>query len=108
MHSHIYFFDELAQQQALIAQLSQAQPLPNLAAFIDGRQLNCPLPLLKTKIALKRLAIQETLYVVASDKNASHDIAIFCQKHNLDLKSWHSNTSAPTDTLFHFLITKKT
>ncbi|WP_350617191.1 sulfurtransferase TusA family protein, partial [Pseudomonas sp. HY7a-MNA-CIBAN-0227] len=35
--------------------------------LVDGRGLACPMPLLKTKVALREVAAGESLYVVATD-----------------------------------------
>lgn len=108
MHSNIYFVDELASQTALIQTLAHNQPLPALSAFIDGRGLSCPMPLLKAKIALRQLSKGDHLYLVATDKNACHDIAIFCQKNQLPLQSWSADNDTNPDTIFHFIIHKNT
>ena len=46
---------------------------------LDTIGLNCPLPILKTKKALKELPIGGTLEVLASDQGMVSDIAAFCR-----------------------------
>ena len=41
----------------------------NIVRFVDGRGLACPMPLLKTKVALRDVTSGESLYVVATDAN---------------------------------------
>lgn len=101
---HDFIYTDLDTISSLIAELSNNKALPALSVFVDGRNLRCPMPLLKTKIALKPLETG-TIYVVASDKNSLTDITTFCQKNGLTLESWCSNIEQ-TDTIFHFLITK--
>ncbi|WP_350561188.1 sulfurtransferase TusA family protein [Psychrobacter sp. CAL346-MNA-CIBAN-0220] len=89
--------------------------------MVDGRGLACPMPLLKTKVALRNVAIGESLYVVATDPNSQADILAFCQQtqkiattDNLLLmvnqttngSSIGSLSTQTFDTIFHFIITK--
>ncbi|MDO4250420.1 MAG: sulfurtransferase TusA family protein [Moraxella sp.] len=108
MHSHIYFADTLSDQQALIDSLVATHSLPPLTAFVDGRHLACPLPLLKAKLALRHLKSNEHLYLVATDKNSVTDLTAFCQKNSLTSQHWQSDDSTTSDTIFHFIITKNT
>ena len=45
--------------------------------MVDGRGLACPMPLLKTKVALREVAVGESLYVVATDPNSQADISAY-------------------------------
>ena len=96
--------------------------------MVDGRGLACPMPLLKTKVALRNVAEGESLYVVATDPNSQADIVAFCQQThktqqsgapaltlilNQVTNSQVTNSSADKrldtakpDTIFHFIITK--
>lgn len=101
----------------------QRQPII-IKNMVDGRGLACPMPLLKTKVALREVAVGESLYVVATDPNSQADISAFCQQsqqtgianpllllinqataassgENLEAKSKDS-----IDTIYHFIITK--
>ena len=101
-----------------------SQPIVNIKSLVDGRGLACPMPLLKTKVALRNIATGESLYIVASDPNSQADIAAFCQQSQktemanplllvlnqataldsqgvTDAKPKHS-----VDTIYHFIITK--
>lgn len=101
----------------------QSQPII-IKNMVDGRGLACPMPLLKTKVALREVAVGESLYVVATDPNSQADISAFCQQSqqtgtvnpllllinqttatsigkNLEAKSKDS-----IDTIYHFIITK--
>src|SRR5690606_32805191 len=57
----------------------QRQPII-IKNMVDGRGLACPMPLLKTKVALREVAVGESLCVVATDSNSQADISAFCQQ----------------------------
>ena len=46
-----------------------------MAATVDARGLRCPMPLVKAKIAMESLAPGEALRVMATDPEASIDLA---------------------------------
>ncbi|MCG8511878.1 MAG: sulfurtransferase TusA family protein [Rhodospirillales bacterium] len=48
-------------------------------AELDARGLNCPLPILKTKKALKDLDAGDTLTVTATDPGSVKDFESFCR-----------------------------
>ncbi|WP_352336511.1 sulfurtransferase TusA family protein [Psychrobacter sp. 16-MNA-CIBAN-0192] len=96
--------------------------------MVDGRGLACPMPLLKTKVALRDVGAGESLYVVATDPNSQADIVAFCQQTHKTQQSGapaltlilnqvstsqvtnsvadnHLDSAKP-DTIFHFIITK--
>ena len=99
--------------------------------LVDGRGLACPMPLLKTKVALRSIANNESLYIMATDPNSQADIVAFCQQtwqtkdtsplqlllnqstivnQSTTAKTSQSPTDklipANLDTIFHFIITK--
>ena len=100
---------------------TEEQSTLNIVRFVDGRGLACPMPLLKTKVALRDVTSGESLYVVATDANSQADITAFCRQSqqtdtaNQLLLSLHSVTTPPPDdnvssqrfdTIYHFIITK--
>jgi tRNA 2-thiouridine synthesizing protein A len=48
-------------------------------ATLDAKGLNCPLPILKAKKALKELNVGETLEILATDPGAIKDFEAFCR-----------------------------
>jgi tRNA 2-thiouridine synthesizing protein A len=46
---------------------------------LDAKGLNCPLPILKAKKALKPMASGQTLEVVSTDPGSVADFAAFCR-----------------------------
>lgn len=48
-------------------------------AELDARGLNCPLPVLRAKKALKDLAAGEMLTVLSTDPGSVSDFAAFCR-----------------------------
>ncbi len=100
--------------------INKKQPLLNIKRFVDGRGLACPMPLLKTKVALRDVAAGESLYVVATDPNSQADITAFCRQSQqtqtsgylalivnevTDL-SGNSTSLQRFATIYHFIITK--
>lgn len=89
--------------------------------LVDGRGLACPMPLLKTKVALRDVAVGEALYVIATDPNSQADITAFCRQSqtsntvSLDILLNTATDSViaddelkqNVDTIFHFIITKR-
>ena len=53
---------------------------------IDARGMDCPLPLLKAKQGLNKLATGEYLKVLATDAGSQRDFQVFCQQsgHTLE------------------------
>ena len=47
--------------------------------LLDAKGLNCPLPILRTKKALKEMAIGDVLTVQATDPGAVKDFEAFCR-----------------------------
>ena len=100
---------------------SSQHPTLIIKGLVDGRGLACPMPLLKTKVALREVAAGESLYVVATDPNSQADITAFCrQSQQADTANKLSLTvnnvtnqhltndksSQHFDTIYHFIITK--
>jgi len=46
---------------------------------LDTKGMNCPLPILKTKKAMKDLAAGETLEVLSTDPGSVKDMEAFCK-----------------------------
>jgi tRNA 2-thiouridine synthesizing protein A len=53
--------------------------------LLDARGLNCPLPILKAKKALKDVAPGGALRVLATDPGSVEDFAAFCRTAGYDL-----------------------
>lgn len=95
---------------ASLGNLNNVSNINNLATpttistFVDGRHLSCPMPLLKTKIALRELKDNDILYVIATDPNSQADITAFCRQSQLTLNQASSEHDGMT--IYHFLIAK--
>lgn len=48
--------------------------------YLDARGLNCPLPVLKTKLALNRMQPGEILFVEATDPHSVIDFEAYCAR----------------------------
>lgn len=47
---------------------------------LDAKGLDCPLPILKTKLALSRMKAGEVLHVAATDPHSVIDFKAFCAR----------------------------
>jgi tRNA 2-thiouridine synthesizing protein A len=67
--------------------------------LVDAKGLNCPLPILRAKKALKEVAVGGTLEVLATDPGAVKDFEAFCRVTGNELLE-----SQVKDGVFQFLI----
>lgn len=92
--------------------LEQATPQLTLSALVDGRGMACPMPLLKTKVALRSVQPSQSVYILATDPNSQTDLAAFCQQAGLEMvlstttNEGSADGSEKLDTIFHLIITK--
>ena len=70
-------------------------------ANLDARNLNCPLPILRTKKALKDLEAGDTLEILATDPGSVKDLQAFCAQTGNELLSSDENSGE-----FQFVIRK--
>ncbi|MCO4812520.1 MAG: sulfurtransferase TusA family protein [Gammaproteobacteria bacterium] len=70
-------------------------------ATLDAKGLNCPLPILKARKALKEVPDGGTLEIVATDPGAVADFQAFCRQTGNELLE-HSED----DGVYQFLIKK--
>lgn len=66
---------------------------------LDAKGLNCPLPILRTKKALKDMPTGATLEVLATDPGAVKDFEAFCRTTGNELVS-----SNQTGGIYSFVI----
>jgi tRNA 2-thiouridine synthesizing protein A len=69
---------------------------------LDAKGLNCPLPILRTKKALKDMAIGDVLTVQATDPGAVKDFEAFCRTTGNELVD-----SSNANGEYHFRIRRK-
>ena len=58
-----------------------------MGTTLDAKGLNCPMPLIRTRLALKAVAVGETLTVRATDPTSYIDIRLFCETTDQELVS---------------------
>ncbi len=58
-----------------------------MSEMLDVKGLNCPLPVLRTKKAMKAVPKGEVLTVEATDPNTMRDIAALCEASGFALLS---------------------
>ena len=69
---------------------------------LDARGLNCPMPILKSKMQLRDMGGGETLYVQATDPHSTIDFKAFCVRSG---DSYLGDQEK--DGVFHILVRKK-
>lgn len=52
----------------------------NIDESLDARGLNCPLPILKTKVILNRMQPGKVIYVQATDPHSVIDFEAYCAR----------------------------
>ncbi len=96
------------QLQTLVNEL----PDITITQYVNAKNLACPMPLLKLKMALKNTNMNHAVYVTTTDPNSQHDIGAFCRHMNYNLLIFIENThdslrsDNANDTIFHLLICK--
>ncbi len=53
--------------------------------ILDAKGLNCPLPILKTKVLLNKMQAGEILYVEATDPHSVIDFEAYCARTEHEL-----------------------
>ena len=48
--------------------------------YLDAKGLNCPLPILKTKVLLNKMQAEEVLFVEATDPHSQVDFEAYCAR----------------------------
>jgi tRNA 2-thiouridine synthesizing protein A len=66
---------------------------------LDTKGLNCPLPILKARKALKDVAAGETLEIISTDPGSVADFQAFCRQTGNELLE-----SSNEDSVYRFLI----
>jgi len=66
---------------------------------LDAQGLNCPMPILKARKALKDVGAGETLEILSSDPGSVADFEAFCRQTGNELLE-----SSTDDSVFKFLI----
>jgi len=72
-----------------------------MAQTLDTKGLNCPLPILKAKKAIKDLPAGEVLEVLATDPGSVKDFQAFSRATGNELMDWSEENG-----VFRFLIQK--
>jgi TusA-related sulfurtransferase len=58
---------------------------------LDLCGLSCPMPLLKTKLALNNMGEEQVLKVVASDPGSEKDFYLFAEQSRHEILDFHKN-----------------
>ncbi len=74
-----------------------------MTTTLDVKGLNCPLPILRAKKAMKDVAVGDTLEVLATDPGSVKDFDAFCRQTGNELVE-----SKDEGGTYRFLIKRKT
>lgn len=74
----------------------------DVSRTLDARGLSCPLPLLKTKLELNTMKLDEILHVLATDAGSQRDLQRFCELSGNELVA-----ADVLDDEFHYWLRKK-
>ena len=69
--------------------------------IVDARGLDCPLPLLKLKLAMKTMSKTERIKILTSDETSRRDFQSFCNLSENSLLSLEQ-----VESYFEFVIEK--
>ncbi len=69
--------------------------------MFDATGLNCPLPILRSKKMLTRMAAGDVLYVISTDAGSEKDFEVFCRQTGNELIK-----SEEAGGKFHYFIKK--
>ncbi len=72
-----------------------------MTTTLDTKGMNCPLPILKAKKAIKDIAAGETLQVLSTDPGSVKDFEAFCRSTGNELLE-----STEADGVFTYMIKK--
>jgi tRNA 2-thiouridine synthesizing protein A len=67
--------------------------------YLDAKGLNCPLPILKTKVLLNKMNPDEVLFVEATDPHSQVDFEAYCARTKHTIINF-----AHTEDIFSFYI----
>lgn len=56
------------------------EPTLKVGSTLDSRGFLCPMPVVKTKLALEDMEPGQVLRVLATDKGAQRDFPVFCRE----------------------------
>jgi TusA-related sulfurtransferase len=74
----------------------------SVAKTVDARGLSCPLPIVKTALAIKELVSGDLVEVLATDPGSTKDFAAWSKTTGHELVE-----SSADGTVFRFLLRKK-
>ncbi len=72
-----------------------------MTTILDTKGMNCPLPILKAKKAIKGLSAGETLQVLSTDPGSVKDFEAFCRSTGNELLE-----TSEADGVFTYMIRK--
>lgn len=78
---------------------SEKDSIQNFDKYLDAKGLNCPLPILKTKVLLNKMEADTIIKVEATDPHSEIDFQAYCARTNHEL----INTTVVEDVYTFFI-----
>ncbi len=80
--------------------MSIQAPINNeISVFLDAKGLNCPLPILKSKLALSKMQAGELLLVESTDPHSRIDFEAYCARTGHDILKIEENENVTIFTI---------
>ena len=73
---------------------------------LDARRLLCPMPLIRTQNAIKKLSVGEILEVVCTDPGTEYDIPTWCRMYGHKLLAQEQHQTEDDMLEYYFRIKK--
>ena len=77
-------------------------PLIEISGTIDARGLSCPMPIVKTAMAIKAVEPGAVIELLATDAGSVKDVAAWCRATGNELVEQSSDGA-----VYHFVIRRK-
>jgi tRNA 2-thiouridine synthesizing protein A len=79
-------------------------PVLEIATQVDARGLSCPMPIVKTALAVKQVPSGALIEVLATDPGSTKDFTAWCRSTGHDLVE---HSLDPKTNVFRYLIRRK-
>ncbi|HLX34843.1 MAG TPA: sulfurtransferase TusA family protein [Candidatus Limnocylindrales bacterium] len=84
--------------------MAHPAPVLEVAAIVDARGLSCPMPIVKTALAVKGVPSGSLIEVLATDPGSTKDFTAWCRSTGHDLVE---DSFTPETRVYRYLIRRK-
>ncbi|HEX8024933.1 MAG TPA: sulfurtransferase TusA family protein [Candidatus Limnocylindrales bacterium] len=79
-------------------------PVLDVASQVDARGLSCPMPIVKTALAVKQVPSGALVELLATDPGSEKDVVAWCRSTGNDLVE---HSMDPATAIYRYLIRRK-